>query len=420
MSQAAAKKIMQRIEALARISAEPGRVTRVFASPEMRQANDLVSLWMRDAGMTVRQDAIGNLIGRYASNGAISKSKAPARKILLLGSHLDTVRNAGSFDGPLGVVLAIACVEHLKSTGLRLPFDIEILGFADEEGVRYQSAYLGSRVVAGTFDDTDLTRVDAAGVAMKEAIIQFGGQPHKLKHSRFDGRNLLGYVEAHIEQGPVLERENLAVGIVTAIAGQSRLKFSFIGKAGHAGTTPMRMRQDALCAAADFVLAVEHHALQRDSLVATVGQIQLEPNASNVIPGAAILTLDVRHQTDAIRRSSVAFLQKAARKIAATRKVKVISQIIQQTSSVPCSKPLSGLLEKAMRGSQKRVIHLPSGAGHDAAVLSTITPIAMLFIRCRGGVSHHPDESVALHDVRAAFDVLNDFLKLLANEYAAL
>jgi allantoate deiminase len=346
-----------------------------------------------------------------------SSGGTPDCKILLLGSHLDTVRNAGKFDGPLGVIMAIACVEHLRRSRLRLPFAIEVCGFADEEGVRYQSACLGSRAVAGLLAVTDLRRKDARGISMADAIRSFGGQPVRLQKTQFDPDRLLGYVEAHIEQGPVLENENAAVGIVTAIAGQSRYQCTFTGRAGHAGTTPMRLRQDALCAAAEFILAVEEYAQRKAGLVATVGQIQAEPNASNVIPGTVTLTLDVRHQTDAARRTAGTQFQELARQIAAARRVKVSSHFVQQTPSVGCSRKLSGLLERAAKIHQPQVIRLPSGAGHDAAILARITPAAMLFIRCKGGISHHPDESASRQDVRVALAVLNDFLRLLASEY---
>jgi allantoate deiminase len=401
---------MERIEVLGRISDEAGRLTRTFCSPAMGRANGLVGSWMRGAGMRVREDTIGNVIGHYP--GAARHSK-----ILLLGSHLDTVHNAGKFDGPLGVIMAIACVEHLRRNQLRLPFAIEVCGFADEEGVRYQSACLGSRAAAGALADSDLRRKDARGVSMADAIRCFGGQPARLKQARFDADRLLGYVEAHIEQGPVLEDEDVVLGIVTAIAGQSRFQFTFTGRAGHAGTTPMRLRRDALCAAAEFILAVEDYAARKAGLVATVGQIQAEPNASNVIPGTVTLTLDVRHQTDSIRRTAGAQLQKLARKIAAKRRVKASAQLVQQTPSVACASKLSSLLERAAKIHQPRIIRLPSGAGHDAAILAGITPAAMLFIRCKGGISHHPDESVSRQDVRVALAVLNDFLRLLASEY---
>ncbi|MEJ0089023.1 MAG: allantoate amidohydrolase [Limisphaerales bacterium] len=410
MSHHSAKSVLRWIEALAKITDEPGRITRLFASPAMRRANELVASWMGEAGMQTRVDAIGNLIGRY--NGG-----QPAAKTLLLGSHLDTVRNAGKFDGPLGVMLAIACVAQLHRHKIRLPFAIEMIGFADEEGVRYQTAYLGSKVLAGCFDPNDLKRKDAEGISMAEAIRNFGGNPAKLKLARLNPKQLIGYVEAHIEQGPVLEEKNLAVGIVTAIAGQSRFKITFTGRAGHAGTTPMNLRRDALCAAAEFVLAVEKLGRKTPGLVATVGQIKAEPGASNVIPGETQLTLDVRHQKDSVRRAASGALQKTAQQIARARKTKIIWRVVQQTDSVPCSKTLSNLLTSAAMNHQRTIVKLPSGAGHDAAVMGKITPAAMLFIRCKGGISHHPDESVSIQDVQVALNIMNDFLHLLAEKY---
>jgi allantoate deiminase len=402
-----AQKIMERINALAKITDEPGCITRTFASPAMRGVNELVGFWMREAGMTVRVDAIGNLIGHYDGE----KSGA---KILLLGSHLDTVRNAGKFDGPLGAILAIACVEELHQKRIRLPFAIKVIGFSDEEGVRYQTAYLGSKVLAGSFDVKDLERKDAAGICLRDAIHNFGGDAAKLKAARLNPKHLLGYLEAHIEQGPVLEAKHHAVGVVTAIAGQSRCKIIFTGRAGHAGTTPMNLRQDALCAAAEFILVVESLARKTPGLVATVGQIKAEPGASNVIPEDVYLTLDLRHQEDSVRRKAIAMLQKTGQKISVGRKIKFAWHFVQQTDSVPCSPKLSKLLAVAAKKHQRRVIQLPSGAGHDAAIMAQITPAAMLFIRCKQGISHHPEESAKVEDIRVALAVMNDFIRQLA------
>jgi allantoate deiminase len=273
-------------------------------------------------------------------------------------------------------------------------------------------------VLAGAFAEKDLDRKDADGIPMRETIRGFGGNPTRVKQSRLDPGQLLGYIEVHIEQGPVLEQRNLAVGVVTAIAGQSRFKISFTGRAGHAGTVPMDLRQDALCAAAEFIVAVEHFARKTNGLVATVGQIRVEPGASNVIPGTATLTLDVRHRKDSVRLASCAAFQKLAWRAAGARKTKVAWQPVQQTASVPCSPQFSGRLKRAVKRHQREVATLPSGAGHDAAVMAQITPAAMLFVRCKGGVSHHPDESVRGPDVRVAFEVINDFLLRLAEDYA--
>jgi allantoate deiminase len=406
----AAQQILRRSDVLAKFSDEPGKITRTFASPAMRRANDRVAQWMRQSGMKPRRDAVGNLIGHYAG-------QAPAAKILLLGSHLDTVPNAGKFDGPLGVLLAIECVENLHRRKLRLPFAIDVVGFADEEGVRYPTACLGSQVLAGCFDQRDLRLRDANGVSLADAIRQFGGNPAQLRSARWNFNNLAGYLEAHIEQGPVLDQKNLAVGVVTAIAGQTRARMSFIGRAGHAGTTPMALRQDALCAAAEFIQAVEKLARRMRGLVATVGEISVRPGASNVIPGEVRLSLDLRHANNAVRKSAHRRLNKMARQIARRRKVQFGSQIFHETASVKCSEGLSGLLGQAVKRRQGKVIRLTSGAGHDAAVMAGITAAAMLFIRCRGGISHHPDESVKAADVRMALEVMNDFVQMLAKKY---
>ena len=404
------RNIMQRLEALGKISDEPGKLTRTFGSPAMCRANELAAAWMRAAGMKTRVDAIGNLVGHYTG-------KKPNAKILLLGSHLDTVRNAGKFDGSLGVLLAIACVEELRRQKIRLPFAIAVVGFADEEGVRYQTACLGSKVFAGCFDKSDLRRKDADGIALADAIRRFGGNPAKLKSARLNPKNLLGYVEAHIEQGPVLEEKNLALGTVTAIAGQTRMRVSFLGRAGHAGTTPMSSRKDALCGAAEFILAAERLARRTRGLAATVGEISAQPGASNVIPGEVRLSLDLRHTRDSVRKSAQRALKKVARRIAHRRLMRLKVEVVHQTAAVKCSAGLSKLLGEAVRRRQKKTVRLASGAGHDAAVLAGITPAAMLFIRCKNGLSHHPDESVKPADVQMALVVMNDFLQLLAKKH---
>ena len=402
-----AQLVMQRIATLAQISEEPGRLTRTFATPAMRRANEVVGAWMREAGMKVRTDAIGNLIGHYAA-------AIPNGKIFMLGSHLDTVRDAGKFDGPLGVLVALACVEQLNATKTRLPFAIEVVAFADEEGVRYQSTYLGSRALAGTFNADELKRTDARGMTMAEALREFGGNPEGIGSAKADASRVLGYAEVHIEQGPVLEQKQIAVGVVTAIAGQTRAQVSFIGQAGHAGTVPMNLRRDALCAAAEFVLCVESLAQNRGGLVATVGEITALPGASNVIPGEARLSLDVRHPEDSVRTRAVDELKSRAGAIADARDVALKWELVHQTGAVVCDRLLTLLLADAVKGQQTDVPLLASGAGHDAAAMAAICPVAMLFVRCEGGVSHHPSESASESDVRVAIAVMSDFLKSLA------
>ena len=408
--------VMQRIEALGKISDEPNCLTRTFCSPAMRRANAVVGSWMRKAGMAVRIDAIGNIIGNYPSAIPKSKIKKQKSKILLLGSHLDTVRNAGKFDGPLGVLVAIACVQHLRDSKTDLPFAIEVVGCADEEGVRYQSTYLGSKVLAGKFNPKDLKRVDDDGISMADAIRSFGGDPNALAKGRMDRTRLLGYVEVHIEQGPVLELKNLSVGVVTAIAGQTRMRLTFTGRAGHAGTTPMNVRRDALCAAAEFISTVEAMGLSGRGLVATVGEIAARPGASNVIPGEVSLSLDVRHAKNSAREKAVAKLKEKAAQIARKRQIKFSAEKVHQSPAVACDRHLSDLLTKVVGCHQEQVPLLASGAGHDAAATAAITPVAMLFVRCKNGISHHPDESVRVQDVRMAISVMGDFIERFAIE----
>ena len=410
LESSSARICIQRIEALGKISEVEGILTRTFCSDAMRKANKLVGGWMREAGMAVRVDAIGNLIGHFPGR----KIKGSTEKILLIGSHLDTVRNAGKFDGPLGVLVGIACVQSLKDRGIELPFAVEVVGFADEEGVRYHSTYLGSRAMAGTFDSADLRRVDAKGVTMEEAIRRFGGNPKRLNVARLDPRKLLGYIETHIEQGPVLEKKNLAVGVVSGIAGQTRAHYRFHGQAGHAGTVPMNLRHDALCAAAEFVLAVESFAKGCPGLVATVGQTTVEPGASNVIPGSVTLSLDLRHGKDRVREEAFKKIHTRAVQIAKKRGVRVEKKIIQQTKAVECDSEFVKMLGQAMKKHQPKSALLPSGAGHDAAAMSAITPVGMLFVRCKGGISHHPDEFASVKDIGVAISVMNDFIQLCA------
>ena len=412
-----AQTVMARLEALGRISDEPGRLTRTFCSPAMKRANQLVNSWMRQAGMTTRQDAIGNLIGHYDGGRQGQKDE----KLLLLGSHLDTVRNAGKFDGPLGVLTAIACVQQLHEKNIHLPFGIVVAAFCDEEGVRFHKAYLGSTALAGTFDLRDLNRTDSEGITMEAAIRAFGGDPRHLRTARLTPDRLLGYVEVHIEQGPVLEKKKLPLGVVTAIAGQTRGHLTFSGRAGHAGTTPMALRRDALCAAAQFILEAEALANERTGLVATVGALQVFPGVSNVIPAQAQLSLDLRHAVDDVRRSACAELRKCARRIATARELLLDWQSVSETAAVQCDRQLSAVLGEAVKRHQRSLVKLPSGAGHDAAAMAAIAPVAMLFVRCKGGISHHPNESASEGDIRMAITVMGDFLqKLGALNYAKL
>ena len=396
--------VMERCEQLGNVSEEAGALTRPYGSRAMCEANEIVSGWMQGAGMSVSRDEIGNLIGFYRGTGD---------ETLVLGSHLDTVRDAGKYDGILGVMVAIACVQRLHDRGERLPFAIEVAAFADEEGLRFGTAYLGSSVYAGAFDEELLYLQDGEGVTLREAVRAFGGDPGALEQEgRRDG-GLLGYCEVHIEQGPVLEEHDLPVGIVTAISGQSRVGLVFDGEAGHAGTVPMEERQDALCTAAEFVLEADHAARAEPGAVATVGEISALPGAANVVPGRTDLSLDVRHPDDEVRVRLRDHLKTRAQEIAASRGCDYEWRLRQETPAVPADPDLSALLARAIEDSGTAVHRLPSGAGHDAAQVAALAPVAMLFVRCKGGVSHNPAESVTQGDVGVAVETMGRFLEIL-------
>jgi allantoate deiminase len=413
----AAQQLVRMLDELGRVTDEPGRLTRTFLSPAMKRANALVGGWMNEAGLKVRVDSVGNLIGRRpADHSPLASRLSP--KTLLLGSHLDTVRDAGRFDGPLGVLLPIVALAELKRRGTKLPFPVEVLGFSEEEGVRFASAYLGSEGYTGRLKPSTLALRDTAGISVGAALKQFNSgrfTPPKAAHKRGD---LLGYVEVHIEQGPVLEVKQLSVGVVSAIAGQSRFRLTWTGKAGHAGTTPMALRRDALAGTAEFVLAAEELARVSTGLVATIGSLTVSPGAANVISGSVVHTLDVRHADDTARRAALFQLGRLAAQIARKRSLKVAWQRTQDNGAVICSPSLTGLLEKCVKAVQGKSVSLVSGAGHDGVVLSALTPIAMLFVRCRGGLSHHPAEYASPKDLAVAVRVMVDFLERLATDYA--
>ncbi len=398
-----AQRVLERCDALATCSEEPGRITRPYGGPALRRARDLVSAWMQAAGMTVRTDAIGNQRGRYESG-------QPASPALLFGSHLDSVRDAGRYDGPLGILVALAAVEALAATGRRLPFPIEIVAFPDEEGLRFQTTYLGSSVLAGSFDPDLLERTDENGVTLRQAIDAFGGDPDALAAAALRPGEAFAYVEVHIEQGPHLESIDAPVGVVTAISGQTRVLVSFTGEAGHAGTVAMHLRRDPLPAAAELVLAAEAFASEQSGTLATVGQLQVSPGATNVIPGRVEMSLDVRHPGDGQRIAALATLETRVREIAAQRSLRCEWQIMRDHSAVLCDEMLTRRLREAVQKTGLSVETLPSGAGHDAVVMATCLPVAMLFVRCAGGISHNPAESVTADDVAAAIRVVDDLL----------
>ncbi len=401
---AAVERLVRRLDELGRISDERGRLTRTFLSPAMRRANALVGKWMRRAGLETREDAAGNLVGRM-------RSRRAGARTLLLGSHLDTVRDAGRFDGALGVLLPIAALESLGDGRAKLPFHVEVIGFSEEEGVRFSSAYLGSKGYVGGLAAADLRRRDAEGVTVREALAGAFGRGWRPPRSAHRRGGLLGYVEAHIEQGPVLEALGAPVGIVSAIAGQTRVRITWRGRAGHAGTTPMRLRRDALAGAAEFALEAERQARRDPPLVATVGMLSVSPGAANVVPGSAEHSLDLRHPSNRERRAALARLRAAAGRLARRRGLRLEWRVTQDHGAVECDPALTARLARAVRAEQGSCPRLVSGAGHDAVILSRLAPVAMLFVRCRGGLSHHPDEFASASDLGAATRAMAGFLR---------
>jgi allantoate deiminase len=397
-----AASVLERCAALGRISEEPDRLVRRYATPAMREAYVLVGGWMRDAGLTVSEDAAGNLIGRRDGPG----------RTLVLGSHLDTVVDAGRYDGPLGVVSAIAVLERLWDRAL--PYAVEVIAFADEEGVRFGTSFLGSSAVAGRFAPAWLALEDADGISMADALRAFGGDPDAIASAARRRQDLLAYCEVHIEQGPVLERRGAPVGVVTTITGQTHAEVAFLGEAGHAGTVPMNARRDALAAAAEWMLAVEGVARRRQGTVATVGRIRVDPGARNVIPGEAWMTLDVRHTSNAVRREAIADLRAEAQRIAAAREVELDWDARGETAAVPTSPDLADLLGDAIEAAGHAPERLPSGAGHDAVAMAAITDIAMLFVRCEKGISQSPLENMTELDAGIAIRVLIETVLELA------
>jgi len=366
----------------------------------------VLSGFLMDLGAEVRVDAAGNLRGLYAANPAGGPR-------LLIGSHIDTVPSAGAFDGVLGVVLGLALLEALE--GRRFRFGIEVVGFSEEEGVRFGVPFLGSRALVGSLDAETLQKTDRDGRTVEEAIRDFGLDPRKLSVAVI-GSDVIGFLEFHIEQGPLLESLNQPLGVVECIAGQTRLDVAFRGQANHAGTTPMPLRRDALAGAAEWFSAVEREGFGTDGLVATVGRVKVRPGASNIIPGQVEASLDVRHARDDVRRKAVDSLIGAARRIAAGRALQFQCSPILDHPAVTCDSGMTDLLERAMTSAGYQGPRMTSGAGHDAMVLASTVPTSMLFLRSPGGVSHHPDESVWPSDVAAAIETGLRFLAELEEE----
>jgi allantoate deiminase len=397
------RRVMQRLDELAADTDEPGRITRLFLSPSHKAAMARVRGWMREAGLAAHDDAIGNVVGRL---------EGPAADVptFILASHIDSVRNAGRYDGGFGVVSAIEVVEELRRSGTKLPFALELVAFGDEEGVRFPTALSGSRALAGAFSRASLSVRDADGVSLGEALRAFGCDTAAIGAVARDPARICGYLESHIEQGPVLEAENLALGVVTAIAGTSRFSVTVKGEAGHAGTVPMAHRKDALAAAALMITAVEAQARATPDVVATVGVISARPGAINVIPAEVTFSLDLRAPTDAARHAALAALEGRLHVIAAERGLGLVLTPLHEAQATRCDRALIEQLRASLarRGHGPR--ELPSGAGHDAMAIASLCPVVMLFLRCKGGISHNPAESITLEDADAAVEVMLDFL----------
>ncbi|SFB92931.1 allantoate amidohydrolase [Spirosoma endophyticum] len=399
-----AKNVLTKINELAAISDDPTCVNRTFGTTAFQQGSRLIQTWMQGIGLQTRVDAIGNVRGRFVSPIAGAKT-------FVIASHMDTVVNAGKFDGPMGVLMGLDLIENLIRSGETLPFTLELIAFSDEEGVRFHTTYLGSKVVAGSFDTSLLDRKDESGTSLGDLIQSMGGVLSQLVNDAVKSDDWLGYFEIHIEQGPVLYERNVPMALVTAIAGQKRVEITFTGMAGHAGTVPMDMRQDALCAAAEFILEVERFGfINTHNLVATVGKLNVVNAASNVIPGEVVCSLDVRSHDVAALEAAYQSIQTVCANICAERSISFHWNLVQETAPVACDPAMNELLAQSITESHYDVIRLVSGAGHDGVPISQVSPIAMLFVRCFKGISHNPLEDVDLSDMAATLRVADTFM----------
>lgn len=397
------ERMIQRIEALATCSSSVHGVTRLAFTDESEQANSLVSQWMCEAGMSVRRDEMGNIIGRY-------EGRRPDAPILLIGSHLDSVAKAGKFDGILGVITGIEVVQTLFEHDIRLEHPIEIIGFCDEEGTRFHTTFLGSRAMTGSLTEIDLQCCDQNEMTLSDAMKEVGLEPMQYKLAARDPKTILGYIELHIEQGPVLEEMDQSCGVVSGIASQSRYTFQIEGLAGHAGTVPLPMRKDALAGAAEIIQAIETIALQNPNLVATVGKLSVQPGASNVIPGEVEGTLDIRCMDERKKLEVLQAMIEASHQIADRRGLNCTFTKVMDSSPVNCCTQLTRTIQSVLEDYQMNSVPLVSGAGHDAMAMSSITDVGMIFVRCKGGLSHHPDEYVSVEDIQMGARVLLDVI----------
>ena len=405
------RRLMQRLAEFAEYSDEPdGRLTRLYLSPAYLGACERFCQWARIIGLTPYMDAVGNIRARYEGR----RVGAPA---LMIGSHIDTVRNAGRYDGNLGALAALSVVEMLIQRRERLEIAIEIVAFGDEEGVRFPTAMTGSRALAGMLSPNWLDAKDDDDVSLRDALMASGCSPELAQQAR--ARDVFAFVELHIEQGPRLEAEGLAIGTVTAINGASRLEVRVLGSAGHAGSVPMELRRDALCAAAEMVLAVEREGIKAGDVVGTVGRINALPGAINVIPGVVTFSVDVRSTSDQTRQQLVSKLEANFRNIAGRRGA--VAEVTQthNANAYECDNRIVSGLDAAVAACGQKVFHLSSGAGHDAMIMGQICPAGMLFVRCAGGISHNPLESITLADCEIGLATLFEFVRTVRPDFEA-
>ena len=398
--------LIDRLDEAARCSAPGAGVTRLFCSQEHRDILPLISRWMEQAGLAPQLDASGNLVGRCPKALA-------GEKTFIMGSHQDTVIEGGKYDGMLGVALPILALEALKREGVTLPFGIEVVAFGDEEGVRFPTTLVGSKALAGNVTPAQLAAQDAQGVTLAEALTAFGCQPDKIPAIARDPANTLGFLEIHIEQGPILEQRHHAVGIVTALTGIERHRVTLRGKAGHAGTTPMPMRHDALVGAAEMVLAVDSVLQRTDKLVGVVGKLDVHPNAVNVIPAEVTFTVELRSPERNIRQRGREAVYTALEEVAVRRGLVLEIENTYSADATACADWMMASLEEACAQAGQPTERLFSGAGHDGLAMQALTDIGMLFVRCKDGLSHHPDEAITAEDGEAATRVVMAFLQQL-------
>ena len=401
----AAKQVLDRCDQLAQLSDVPGQTTRTFCCPSMKKAHRMIARWMEAAGLRYEIDAVGNLVGQ---------SGVPGRPVVMIGSHLDTVVNAGKYDGVLGVMLGLAVAELIGQSNQSLNFELMVVGFSEEEGVRFNRPYIGSSAIAGCFEPAVLDLTDEDGISVAGALAEFGCDPDQWSTASLVNQDLIAFIEPHIEQGPVLQSKSQAVGVVSAIAGQTRATIQINGTAGHAGTVPHTLRHDALAAAAELILVIERLGQQTEGLVATVGKLEVSPNASNVIPGQAIFTLDLRHAEDPVRHACFQRISDEAFQVASHRSLQAGIQTNLDQPAVLMDYHITQALSDAIQSCGCQACTLPSGAGHDAAMMAKLGRSAMMFIRCRDGISHRPEEHVDLEDVSIAIEVLLETLQRIS------